>query len=148
MIFVPGRRGCVSPKGLLVRVVSFCRIWLRRQHPLAREGALYLLNQLQCVVPKRAEALGGRGAATCMFHVCFMPCQPWLRPLATFWRCSGDRLFRIWRNVPILLPWGGCGQKCLPQASPRDAEHDSTTRLCPVHQAAEWLRPRPSGNVT
>lgn len=76
-----------------------------------------------CVVLERLEALGGREAAACVFHVtsALDVCLDLQLHSA---RCSEDRLFKISRNVVMLLTWGGCGQRRLPQASPRDAERD------------------------
>jgi len=76
-----------------------------------------------CVVLEWVEALGGREAAACVFHVTSVldVCLDLQLHSA---HCSKDRLFKIWRNVMILLTWGGCGQRLLPQASPRDAERD------------------------
>lgn len=62
-----------------------------------------------CVVLERLEALGGREAAACVFHVtsALDVCLDLQLHSA---RCSEDRLFKISRNVVILLTWGGCGR--------------------------------------
>ena len=100
-----------------------------------------------CVVLERVEALGRREAAACMFHVtsALVVCLDFQLHSACY---SEDRLFKIWRNVLILLTWGGCGQRHLPQASPRDAEHDRPSFAGHHEAAAKWLHPHPSGNVT
>lgn len=122
-------------------------IWLEKGPLFIAFSSLAGSCITHCVVLERVEALGRREAAACVLHVtsALVVCLDFQLHSA---RCPEDRLFKIWRNVLILLTWGGCGQRRLPQASPRDAEHDRPSFAQHHEAAAKWLHPHPSGNVT
>lgn len=122
-------------------------IWLEKGPLFIAFSSLAGSCITHCVVLQRVEALGRREAAAWVLHVtsALVVCLDFQLHSA---RCPEDRLFKIWRNVLILLTWGGCGQRRLPQASPRDAEHDRPSFAQHHEAAAKWLHPHPSGNVT